>query len=459
MFPAKPIGVSSILGCNALTHIHTARIRAGSVIRLIAVLAVSSFGLHSFLANQVPGQGWPACRTETQHFCSGADARALKVRTCLEQHWANLSPRCREQLERVRSQALAATPRARTESFPLFRWKKSLPVDFMSPAINPIGGTEARALVTMGGKLYAGIGYWEDSESDNPQLPGGQVLRLDASDAQWKIDFELDDRVRSGPNVGKRKYYAVSTLASIEFRVDANRRPFEHPAAMLFASTLERGSGSEIFYRESGASEWVRHSLAPAGESGTTQVRSFALHQDKITGIETLCAGASPLGIFAGVYDPQVSGKMRWGAHPEPWATTKTGTDAPGPKDRVMSFAECNGRLYSTVYNKVYERQDGPSPTWKKVYEHPYNRPRFSGFRGATTITDPKTHHQVLLLALENRPLQIFEFDPSQPAKAVEELNVSDLLQRSLKAEVRYGIAAYNNMLSYPNPWILRAHF
>jgi len=56
------------------------------------------------------------------------------------------------------------------------QWKKSLPVDERDSSIGIIGGTEARSLVGMDGKLYAGIGYWSDSQenlvySHEPQKP------------------------------------------------------------------------------------------------------------------------------------------------------------------------------------------------------------------------------------------------------------------------------------------------
>jgi hypothetical protein len=57
-----------------------------------------------------------------------------------------------------------------------------------------------------------------------------------------------------------------------------------------------------------------------------------------------------------------------------------------------------------------------------------------------------------MVLALENRSPQIFRFDPSHPSQAVQELNVSSLMQSALKTRVNYGIAAYNNMLPYPDP-------
>ena len=42
--------------------------------------------------------------------------------------------------------------------------------------------------------------------------------------------------------------------------------------------------------------------------------------------------------------------------------------DPDGPKGRVASFAECNGKLFAAAYDTVYERADGKSPAWKKVF-------------------------------------------------------------------------------------------
>jgi hypothetical protein len=63
----------------------------------------------------------------------------------------------------------------------------------MSPGIGVIGGTELRALATMGGSLYAGNSYWTDSRRADPALPGAQVLVLDAPAGSWKVDTELSD--------------------------------------------------------------------------------------------------------------------------------------------------------------------------------------------------------------------------------------------------------------------------
>jgi hypothetical protein len=90
----------------------------------------------------------------------------------------------------------------------LFSWRRSLPVDSMSPGIGSFGGTELRALATMDGSLYAGNGYWRDSQQSNPALPGAQVYVLDAPTVAWKVDAEFSARVAPG---GKRRYQAIGT--------------------------------------------------------------------------------------------------------------------------------------------------------------------------------------------------------------------------------------------------------
>ncbi len=60
-----------------------------------------------------------------------------------------------------------------------FSWKRSLPITYGDPSIGTFGGTELRAIVTLGGKLYAANDYWQDSQINNPALPGPQIYRLD----------------------------------------------------------------------------------------------------------------------------------------------------------------------------------------------------------------------------------------------------------------------------------------
>src|SRR5580692_5435902 len=89
---------------------------------------------------------------------------------------------------------IAAVPAWAQQSAPEFIWKQSLPINPGDPGVNRIGGTEVRAIAAMDNRLFAAVGYWEDTESDNPALPGAQVLRLDSASSPWRVDLELNDR-------------------------------------------------------------------------------------------------------------------------------------------------------------------------------------------------------------------------------------------------------------------------
>ena len=102
--------------------------------------------------------------------------------------------------------ASGAGPGVPDAQVPLFTWRRSLPIDSMSPGIGVIGGTELRALATMDGSLYAGNSYWRDSRQTDPGLPGAQVLVLDAPAASWKVDTEFSERITSGQQAGLRRY-------------------------------------------------------------------------------------------------------------------------------------------------------------------------------------------------------------------------------------------------------------
>src|ERR1700735_4727847 len=58
-----------------------------------------------------------------------------------------------------------------------FSWTRSLPVTYEDPSIGTLGGTELRAIVSLGGKLYAANDYWHDSETNDSRLPGPQIYR------------------------------------------------------------------------------------------------------------------------------------------------------------------------------------------------------------------------------------------------------------------------------------------
>jgi hypothetical protein len=340
------------------------------------------------------------------------------------------------------------------------QWQRSLPLDERDTKIGAIGGTEVRSLVAMDGKLYAGIGYWSDSKEADPALPGGQVLVLDAPGAAWKVDLSLDDRIKSGPAAGKRRYFAIAMLYGATFKSDLNGKPLAKPAHVLLAGTWDRLGQLQVLSKTENSGSWSMSDLSSESESHHAEIRSFTVYRDKITNIEHAFAGtrvnkvSDPTRIYSGAFD-STEGKIRWSETPETW--TAEAPEVAKPDDnagRITAFAECNGKLYASVYNTIFERQDGPHPSWKLVYKYNPERPfeeRSSGFRGLTAVSDQSGQNQILLFSLEHTPCRIFRFD-TKTLQAVAEKNVSASLQSLWGTRVGYVIAGYNNMLHYDDP-------
>jgi hypothetical protein len=332
-----------------------------------------------------------------------------------------------------------------------FVWSQSLPIRSGDSSIAAIGGTEVRALVPFDNKLFAAIGYWMDTEKANPALPGAQVLRLDGPDSQWQVDLELRDRTPQG----LRKYQAISTIEKVHFTTDSTGRKLDHPVDLLLAGVWKRGPGLDVFSRVTGSGfhTWSRIPIpgqedAPRG----TQIRAFFLHKDQITGGDIVFAGVTN-GIFVGKYDRDLQ-NIVWNPQPE-W---KGDLAQPSARARVASFAECNGKLYATASSTLYERLDGSSPLWKKVFETELHAQstRVTGFRSLTCILEGRKSGGVLLAGVEDNPSRIYRIDPREISPAGEynatlELDVSSFLTRALATRATYAIVAYNNMTEYPD--------
>lgn len=333
-----------------------------------------------------------------------------------------------------------------------FVWKQSLPLRSNDPRIIAIGGTELHALAAFDGRLFAANGYWMDTEKASPALPGAQVLRLDDANSQWEVDLELTDRASSG----MRKYQAISTLNKIRFTMDQRRHQLARPVELLLAGVWKRDIGLDVFWRASGAGfyRWSRATI-PGQEAALrgTKVRAFILHKDQITGDEIVFAGASN-GIFTGKYDAERQ-NIAWEAQPEWHADV---ANRPSAATRIASFAECNGKLYATEHGAIYERSDGSSPSWKKIFETTVHlqSDRVTGFRGLTCIRDSSKLLNDLLVGVEDNPSRIYRIDPGSADQsgyyeAALELDVSAFLTKALGTEATYAIVAYNDMTEYPD--------
>ena len=296
----------------------------------------------------------------------------------------------------------------------------------------------------MDGSLYAGIGDWEDPELEKSQTPGAQVLRLDSPNGSWVEDKDFNEVV---PSTGKKYYQAIAALATAHFDQDSGNNPIT-TVDVLMAGFWNIGMDGLAVWQKTvitgsvgGNGTWKMGWLEPPPASGRSEVRSFASYTDSVTGEEMAFAGSNPFGIFSGGFNSASNG-IAWGASPE--AGTVDGVD------RVMSFAACGGKLYATMYDTVLVRTDGPSPSWKKFYQ--YSGPALpsssSGFRGLTCVPNLNGAGSMLIASLEGKG-DIYDI-PLNGSQPTIELYTSNYLASQLGTWVGYDIAAYNNMIVYP---------
>jgi hypothetical protein len=331
---------------------------------------------------------------------------------------------------------------------PTLSWTQSLPVTFDNPAIVPFGGTETRALLFMDGSLYAGIGDWEDPELENAQTPGAQVLRLDSPNGSWVEDQDFNQVV---PSTGEKYYQAIAALGTAHFDHDSGNNPIT-PVDILMAGFWNIGMNGLPVWEKTvttgsvGAhGTWTMSWLEPPPASGDAEVRSFASYTDSVTHEEMAFAGSDPFGIFSGGFSSASNGIV-WGASAE---AGTVGVTTGG--DRVMSFAACGGKLYATMYDAILVRTDGASPSWKIFYQYsgPALASQSSGFRGLTCVPNLNGAGSMLIAGLEGDSPNIYDI-PLDGSEPTIELYTANYLATQLGTWVGYGIAAYNNMVVYP---------
>jgi hypothetical protein len=313
-----------------------------------------------------------------------------------------------------------------------------------------MGGTELRVLAVHAGKLYAGNGYWEDRPGPEG-LQGAQILVLDGSGARWRVEHAFDERM---PN-GRPRDLAVSALNEVGFATAGTGARLPQPVSLLMASTWDLTGTTRVFSRDDATGAWQAATLAQdrAAPDFLPQIRSFGAHRDRQTGIDLVFAGQDPRGIFSGVYDAAVPGRIRWGAAPELDISriSTSGFSGLAGRPRVSSFAECNGRLYAAVGQQIYERSDGPEPHWRLVYTNPHPGRSETGLRGLTAVPSPSGSGEVLLAAVEGDAARVVRVDPKDGSEA-SELDLATFLSTAWQMRVSYVIAAYNDMAKIRDP-------
>ena len=289
----------------------------------------------------------------------------------------------------------------------------------------PIRGTEIVHLVAHKGRLYAGNGYWMDTRG-YANIPWAQVIVMDSPDGNWRVDLAM------GPG-----HLRVTALKSVTFATDAKGEPLDKPVNLfLAASDIQTGKRkTNIWTRDDDNNTWAKTTL-PAGPELRRSTRAFAVHRDRQTGIDRVFVAAGAAGIYSGVYDDTLPGKIRWDSQAELGPVTI----------RPMAFVEASGDLYASAGVSVYRRRDGARPTWEKVYSDGTREHwELGGIRGLTAVRSPVGAGQSILFSHTDRIIRV---DPPDDHKATVELNIRQLLEESWGTLVPGSIiAAYSYML------------
>jgi hypothetical protein len=340
------------------------------------------------------------------------------------------------------------TKRASASGNILFSWTRSLPITYDNPSIGTFGGTELRAIAVLGGKLYAANDYWQDSQLNNPALPGPQIYRLDSPGAQWQVEYELPKT--SAGRSGAREYLAFSNLAKVSFTQDKNGNTVSPPAELLVAGSFSRGTEIDVFLR-SPSGRWSHDPIPPQSflPKGA-QIRPFAVHTDMVTGVQMIYAGSGDV-IFSGKYDAQAQ-TIEWNAYPDWVGPTPGKNNIQSHGGRITSLTECAGKLYAAG-SDIYERQDGQRPNWKSIFSLPRgesggNLRSFSGL----TCAPGSSGQPALFSSFQGASADVVRIDlSSNGAKGAVELNVPEFLSRVLNTEATTAIVAYNDITVYPS--------
>jgi len=331
-------------------------------------------------------------------------------------------------------------------------WEQSYKAGYVDAQGRYAGGSEILHLEGHKGKLYAANSYWMDPSNiwyggKDPKTAWSQILRLDRPNGKWEVDLEL------GPN-----NLRAENLKSVTFGTDGAGNRLKQPVNLLIAAAYSpnpQGADINVFVRDEDAGAWEKTVLiSGTGESGeNNSTRCMTVYRDRVTGVDRLFLPVGLLGIFTGVYDADVPGRILWDKTPETGRLDK----------RSLAIIEANDSLVYSSGTKIYRRNDGTSPTHSMVFDAsqlskgPVASP-VGGVRGLSVIPNPEGPGESLLFvwAPDSRSRScVVRLDQGENGKYshTKEECVADLMSEYLSGNpVYYTLAGYNQILPILNP-------
>ncbi len=319
------------------------------------------------------------------------------------------------------------------------------------------GGSEVLHLVAHQEKLYAAVGYWMDRRNifyggTDPSTGWAQILRLDSPTAHWAVDLTMPHVLR--PEI----------LKSVTFTTDGTGKALDKPVNLLLAAGFLDGgnNGVNLYTRNDSTGQWVTSTIVPASVTqtpGSSSVRTMQVYKDKVTGIEHLFITIGMWGIFSGVYDPAASGSIRWET------VSESGIVTPRP----LALIEANGALLFSAGKRIYQRTDGPTPSWNVIVDESdllsgivIVNAAAGGIRGLTAIPAPNGLGDSLIFlwmpgsdsGSNSDEGLILRLDPDGKGgyQQFREASTASLLSTYLGTVISAPMGAYNNFLTVIDP-------
>jgi acetyl esterase/lipase len=294
-----------------------------------------------------------------------------------------------------------------------------------------MGGTETMRLAAHDGKLFAALGYWTDQPGGDPS-PGAQILVKRGRDAAWELDRSFPGALR------------VNCMEAVTFTTDGAGKKLAQPVALLLADAglneaHTRGGALSVWVRDDTQQTWVESRVTDS--SKRAYIRAFGFQHDSVTGVDHVFAGTGAGEVFAGVYDPQAPGRIRWNPAPE-----YANPDFDGSAfRRCQGFCVANGKAYASISPSLVERKDGPKPAWHEVFRwKPTGDRAGQGLRGITAVPDPKGGRHEIILGSREQEGRILRIDPLDNYRVDLELQSDAFLKERLGGFRGGKLVAYN---------------
>jgi hypothetical protein len=332
-------------------------------------------------------------------------------------------------------------------------WQKSFSAGNTDINGEFMGGSEVLNLVGHKKKLFASVGYWEDETNiwyggSNPNLGWGQIICLETANGSWNEDLDMS-----------ANHLRPEILKQVIFTLDSLGNPLTSPDTLLIAAAYSPNYftstvSARTFTRNDSNGTWEQSLIyqggLPAGENYS--IRDMQVFTDQITGVEKLYITVGTKGIFAGIYDPNTTGKIQWNETPEF-----------GPVNiRPLGITSANNTLYFSSGNKLYKRNDGIIPTYSVAHDfsdlNPNVNSAVGGIRGLTTISNPGGNDEALLLmwcpnGQSQGVIYHLEPDDNEGFNRIYEAKISQVVEEYLPStNVSYLLGAYNEFYEIEDP-------